>query len=417
MTTDLVTVNMDVTMDATFLSYTLPLPDSIGSVSNSVAIHHANRGQDHLPRSPMVFRARFVRDYGTFIKIYIVVNNPIGFSKNSSVLVYKAALVGISVSSYRSYTTLGSFCTLKVVDKDNPESIVLKEQVASIKDCWHKNLLGSDYNNFFVDEESKKMCYEIPHRPVSVRTIMKNKFPGGLPEDLILNVLRSVLTALQYLYERQKEKIMHRDIQAGHIYLCRNENTISHQYTIKLGFAGSVFDENDEEEEEMGQHPYLPMASMSEWGAAPEVYYGNDQPYSEKADIWLLGITALELACGGLKVPNRNALETIIKDIKLPPWKVATKFKYYAKKMLSSSNVKEVLVLPLLSEENCRKSSLLLYSRSFFKMVKQCLARDPKERPSANLLLQSNPLFLRDTWSVYVREKDIWNVFMNKTSS
>ncbi|KAK4381200.1 hypothetical protein Sango_2994400 [Sesamum angolense] len=58
-------------------------------------------------------------------------------------------------------------------------------------------------------------------------------------------------------------------------------------------------------------------ASIYDWAAAPEVLESNHMEYTREADIWLIGITALELAYGGLRVMNREALETMVTKINL----------------------------------------------------------------------------------------------------
>ncbi|CAH9136487.1 unnamed protein product [Cuscuta epithymum] len=102
------------------------------------------------------------------------------------------------------------------------------------------------------------------------------------------------------------------DISAGHAYLISPSLFTPATYSLlKLGFA------------------LLPMPSISQWAAAPELVASHntstsnyEQP-SPAADIWLVGITALELAYGGLQLPNRNAREAMVKDIlhhnDLPP--------------------------------------------------------------------------------------------------
>lgn len=55
------------------------------------------------------------------------------------------------------------------------------------------------------------------------------------------------------------------------------------------------------------------------WAAAPEVVNFGDDYYSCKSDIWLIGITALQLACGGLPVSRRQDLDVMTKMLMKQP--------------------------------------------------------------------------------------------------
>lgn len=89
---------------------------------------------------------------------------------------------------------------------------------------------------------------------------------------------------------------------------------------------------------------------------APEIV--QRKPYDTQADIWSLGITALELAAG--RAPN--AL-------------------YAPAKVLSKTLLDAP---PTLDREGNRHK----YSRAFAEFVDQCLTKDPRQRPTAEKLLQ-----------------------------
>lgn len=148
--------------------------------------------------------------------------------------------------------------------------------------------------------------------------------------------------------------------------------------------------------------------------AAPEIYYDN-QPYSEKADIWLVGITILELVYGGLEVPNRNALEAIIKEIhnkKELPSEINDYYYYYQDddRSIDAMGEDELMVNKL----KCYIQKFVPFwssvSGTFIEIVMQCLAWNPENRPSADMLLGHKCL---QSWPS-VKESDFYEAVMNK---
>ncbi|CAH9064852.1 unnamed protein product [Cuscuta epithymum] len=268
----------------------------------------------------------------------------------------------------------------------------------------------------FVDETSGEFCLAITPFPEhgSMRTIMKrmNSGTGGFPEDLILCALRTVLRGLAPLHN---QGILHSDINAGRLYLGydRTHGTP----VITLAFGAATIDIVDHSN--TSSFNALPLASMSHWAAAPEVY---DCPSSAAADVWLVGITALELACGEalFKITNREALEAIIKHIHrthqlpspTPSHSNSSIFPTSSSDALHDDNaaslsssaptsidhqthgkkVNSVLkhfvrTLLLSVPRPAAAHSPVPFSKNFTKMVIKCLAWDPKKRPTVAALL------------------------------
>ncbi|CAH9136475.1 unnamed protein product [Cuscuta epithymum] len=408
--------------------------------------HRSSRNKDDDDddhHTPMVFKTQLTFPWVRTARAYTT-KGRIGGGGGGGMVVYKASVVSsIAMEIDRWCTSTHTCRTLRVLKvAADPKSISeLKEELGRSRGVdLHRNLIRI-YSSFGGEHESaaavggrKRFLAAVPmldYTYGSVRTIMRKRGGRGFQgrEDLILCVLRPILNALRFLHKR---RIPHGDISAGHVYVrspLGETHAILSGSLIGLGYAASVFDDDGYGRETTGS-AFLPLSSISRWAAAPEVVaYLHPNPnnnnklafpaaaaYSEKADIWLVGITALELAygAGGLQFPNRNALEAMVMDIicnnKLPApatsngqnqfqgaietskqGAIKTEdtnlLKHHAKKLI-----------PLCSS-TCDDDSRSSFSRSFTSMVIQCLAWDPTKRPTAHKLLSHK--FFRKNFSGY----------------
>ncbi|XP_025412808.1 serine/threonine-protein kinase 3 [Sipha flava] len=169
----------------------------------------------------------------------------------------------------------------------------------------------------------------------SVSDIMRLR-KKTLSEDEIATILSDTLKGLEYLHLRRK---IHRDIKAGNILL----NSEGHAKLADFGVAGQLTDTMAKRNTVIGTPFWM----------APEVI--QEIGYDCVADMWSLGITALEMAEGKPPYGDIHPMRAIFMIPTKPP--------------------------PSFREPD-------KWTPEFIDFVSQCLVKNPEERATATKMLE-----------------------------
>ncbi|KAJ3222534.1 hypothetical protein HK099_002207 [Clydaea vesicula] len=173
------------------------------------------------------------------------------------------------------------------------------------------------------------------------RTLRKN-----LNEDQIASILYDTVSALDYLH--REVFLIHRDIKAGNVFITENGD---------FGVSAKLKSSNGRARTFIGT-PYwmAPEVIMTD----PESSSSKTATYDTKADIWSIGITAIEIA-------EKN-----------PPL----------------NDIHPMRALFLIPTSNLGLAKPKNWSKPFQDLIAECLIKDPNTRPTAIQIL-NHPFFAK----------------------
>ncbi|RMX45210.1 hypothetical protein pdam_00021090 [Pocillopora damicornis] len=239
----------------------------------------------------------------------------------------------------------GQVVAIKQVPVDTDLQEIIKE-ISMMQQCdspYVVKYYGSYFKNTdlwivmeFCGAGSVSDLMKIRNKTVS-KTVVDVVF-SLLTEEEIACILKYTLKGLEYLHLRRK---IHRDIKAGNILL----NAEGHAKLADFGVAGQLTDTMAKRNTVIGTPFWM----------APEVI--QEIGYDCLADIWSLGITAIEMAEGKPPYADIHPMRAIFMIPTKPP--------------------------PTFKDDERR-------SKEFLDFVSKCLVKNPEERATATQLLQAS---------------------------
>nr|GMD31641.1 serine/threonine-protein kinase BLUS1-like [Ipomoea batatas] len=233
----------------------------------------------------------------------------------------------------------------------------LTEEYTLARRCVHKNVVAPhiSFTAPLGDERSGYLWVVMPLvSRFSLRSMMMMSpaFRSGLPEPVVGFVLREILEGLDCIHRVGGGKV-HGNVNAGCIYIDEEMKT------VKLAFRSLTCEES--------------TAPWRECKTEPEMTNPSLPPCAAAADIWAFGLLILELLYGEIPVETHEELQEFINNNLI----IVPKSRKYV-----------YLLKPPCGRNPAGNGGAGRVSGPLGEIIKECLRKDPKKRPTAQQLLE-----------------------------
>jgi serine/threonine kinase 3 len=233
-------------------------------------------------------------------------------------------------------SSAGELVAVKVLKLDRKNIKNLRQEIRVLQQCNSPSIVA--YKGTFRQKNNVWICME--YCDSGSLSDMLEECRMTLTEEQVAAVMKMALQGLEYIHSIKK---IHRDLKAANILV----NTQGDCKLADFGVSAEMKNTLARRNTAIGTPHWM----------APEVINSN-MKYNTKADVWSLGITAYELACGEPPHSNVNQMRAIF----LIPTAPAPQLPHPER-----------------------------WSRKFKDFLNLCLQKNPDLRPDASTLLREHP--------------------------
>ncbi|WVO13581.1 hypothetical protein L204_101202 [Cryptococcus depauperatus] len=260
---------------------------------------------------------------------------------------------------------------IKMIDLESSEDDIseIQAEITHLSSCWSEHV--TKYYGSFVRGARLWIVMEY----LAGGSCLDLLKPGAFTEIQIATICRELLLGLEYLHSEGK---IHRDIKAANILLSASGD-------VKLADFGVAAQLSSHKSQ---RHTFV----GTPFWMAPEVI--RQAGYDSRADIWSLGITAIEMAKGDPPLSEYHPMRVLflIPKAKAPRLEAeegwGENFRSFVERCLQKdphdrATAKELLQHPFITSALSTSSLITLVSR--YQKIVSSEARKPSSAPSTTL--------------------------------
>ncbi|XP_020917375.1 STE20-related kinase adapter protein alpha isoform X2 [Exaiptasia diaphana] len=256
----------------------------------------------------------------------------------------------------------------------------LEHEVKILRSLHHPNILPL-YSAFISSQELWTVFPLMSYG--SCTDVLMGSFPDGMPEVLISCILKELFQGLEYL---QRMSIIHRGIKGGHVLIGTDG------MVCLSGFRNSV--KLDPHTNTSGVAFDVPLHAIDvlPW-MAPEILQQDLQGYHYTADIYSVGILAIELAHGTVPYTGHPPTKILLEKLQNPSPRLGdapqdmSDTSTIGTDSTTTTTTTTTTNTALEAKDPSSSRAPKKFSSTFHQIVDTCVQRDPHSRPYAGTLL------------------------------